>query len=217
MEALSARIRNALRNLSLFSNFLLHYHFALSFFIHRNPAIPTITATLHYPSPPAPPQFKIHRQRRSPQLFIIHFSSFILTHHRQPHHRRQPRTIPRPALSKIEIRAIGATTILHSSLFIFHHSFSLIAANPTITATLHYPSPRTIKNRNSRHRRNHNSSFFIIHFSSFILTHRRQPHHRRQPRTTPRPALPPFFIFHLSKHHPLPSLRPSYQLLSLTF
>ena len=50
---------------------------------------------------------------------------------------------PRPAPPQFQIRAIGATTILHSSLFIFHHSFSLIAANPTITATLHYSSPRT--------------------------------------------------------------------------
>ena len=36
--------------------------------------------------------------------------------------------------------------------------------------TPHYPSPRTIKNRNSRHRRNHNSSFFIIHFSFSLIT-----------------------------------------------
>ena len=118
MEALSARIRNALRNLSLFSNFLLHYHFALSFFIHRNPAIPTITATLHYPSPPAPPQFKIHRQRRSPQLFIIHFSSFILTHH------RQPRTIPRPAPPQF---------------FIFHLSFIKAPPSPLSPSFLSAP------------------------------------------------------------------------------
>ena len=63
--------------------------------------------------------------------------------------------IPRPALSKIEIRAIGATTILHSSLFIFHHSFSLIAANPTIAANPALPlAPH-----------HPNSSFFIFHFS----------------------------------------------------
>ncbi len=89
---------------------------------------------------------------------IIHFSFFII-HHSLSSPPTPPfppslllRTRSRPALSKIEIRAIGATTILHSSLFIFHHSFSLIAANPTIAATLHYPSPRTIKNRNSRRR-----------------------------------------------------------------
>ena len=152
------------------------------------------TITLHYPFlstaiPPFPP---------SPPLFTIP---------RPPHHPNSKST------------ANGGHH--NYSFFIFHHSsFIIFAANPaipTITAAPHSLSPRTIKNRNSRHRRNHNSSFFIIHFSSFILTHRRQPHHRRQPRTTHRPALPPFFIFHLSKHHPLPSLRPSYQLFSLTF
>ena len=113
---------------------------------------------------PHRPQFKIHRQRRSPQLFIINFSSFILTHHRQPHHHR-------------------------------HSSLSLAPAPPQFKI----------------HRQRRSPQLFIIHFSSFIFTH------RRQPRTITRPALPPFFIFHLSKHHPLPSLRPSYQLLSLTF
>ena len=158
--AFSAHLKRP-RSLSLFSNFLLHYHFVLSFFIHCNPAIPTITATLHYPSPPAPPQFKIHRQRRSPQLFIFHFSSFIIhylrrqprhSHHHccsalalAPHYQKskfapsaQPQffilhysffiihshsspptppspplfTIPRPALSKIEIRAAGKARML---------------------------------------------------------------------------------------------------------
>ena len=134
------------------SNFLLHYHFALSFFNppqsrqphHRRH--PALSITSHYPN------FKFAPSAQ-PQFFILHFSFFILPH------RRQPRTIPRPALSKIEIRAIGATTILHSSFFIFH--------SPSSPPTPHYPSPRTIKNRNSCHRRNHNSSFFIFH-SSFI-------------------------------------------------
>ena len=167
------------------------------------------------------------RRNHNSSFFIIHFSSFILTHHRQPHHRRHSSLSLAPHRPNFKFAPqvkqgcfnSGRTKSLHgrsdtndrrrnhnSSLFIFHHSsFIIFAANPTITATLHYPSPRTIKNRNSRHRRNHNSSFFIIHFSSFILTH------RRQPRTTPRPAPPQFFIFHLSfiKAPPSP-LSPSF-------
>ena len=99
MEALSARIRNALRNLSLFSNFLLHYHFALSFFIHRNPAIPTITATLHYPSPRTTP---IQNPPPSAVTTIIHYSFFIIHSHSSPPtppspptpHYPSPRTTP---------------------------------------------------------------------------------------------------------------------------
>ena len=132
------------------------------------------------PTPrPAPPQFQI---RAIGATTILH-SSFFIFHHSFSLIAANPALSLCPALSKIEIRAIGATTILHSSFFIFH--------SPSSPPTPHYPSPRTIKNRNSRHRRNHNSSFFIFHFS--------------------------FFILHFSKHHPLPSLRPSYQLLSLTF
>ena len=158
------------------SNFLLHYHFALSFFNppqsrqphHRRH--PALSITSHYPN------FKFAPSAQ-PQFFILHFSFFILPH------RRQPRTIPRPALSKIEIRAIGATTILHSSLFIFHFSFSLITANPALSLAPHYQKSKFVPSAQPQ--------FFIFHFS--------------------------FFILHLSKHHPLPSLRPSYQLLSLTF
>ena len=72
-----------------------------------------------------------------------------------------------------KIRAVGATTIIHYSLFIFHHSSFIIFADnpaiPTITATPHYPSPRTAPISNSRHRRNHNYSLFIFHYSSFII------------------------------------------------
>ena len=67
--------------------------------------------------------------------------------------------------------------------------FSPLSQTPP---TPHYPSPRTIKNRNSRHRRNHNSSLFIFHFSSFIIfaanpaipTITAAPH-SPSPRTTP--------------------------------
>ena len=38
------------------------------------------------------------------------------------HKHRQIRTIPRPALSKIQIRAESATTIIHYSSFIIHYS-----------------------------------------------------------------------------------------------
>ena len=80
------------------------------------------------------------------------------------------------------------------SLFIFHHSSFIIFADnpaiPTITATLHYPSPRTIKNQNPRRRRHHNSSFFIIHHSSFILHFPPSPAAPRSPSRSPprRPA-----------------------------
>ena len=37
------------------------------------------------------------------------------------HKHRQIRTIPRPALSKIQIRAESATTIIHYSSFIIHY------------------------------------------------------------------------------------------------
>ena len=180
MEALSARIRNALRNLSLFSNFLLHYHFVLSFFIHRQHFhfCHHCKSNVHYPIPVGAAACPA----RYPDFLHFHKQ-------RQPHHHR------------------------HSSLSLApHYQKSKFAPqvkqgcfNSGRTKSLHGRS-----DTNDR-RRNHNSSFFIIHFSSFILTH------RRQPRTITRPALPPFFIFHLSKHHPLPSLRPSYQLLSLTF
>ena len=128
-----------------------------------------------------------------PQLFIIHFSSFIIfadnpaipTITATPHYP-SPRTAP---ISNPRHRRNH-----NYSLFIFHHSsFIIFAANPaipTITATLHYPSPRTIKNRNSRHRRHHNSSFFIIHYSSFILHFPPSPAAPRSPSRSPprRPA-----------------------------
>ena len=92
-----------------------------------------------------------------PQLFIIHFSSFIIHYlrrqPRQPHHHRHP------TLSITSHRPISNSRHRRNhnySLFIFHHSsFIIFAANPaipTITATLHYPSPRTIKNQNPRRR-----------------------------------------------------------------
>ena len=130
------------------------------------------------------------------------------------------------------------------SNFLLHYHFALSflihrnPAIPTITATLHYPSPRTIKNRNSRHRRNHNSSFFIFHFSFFIIfaanpaiptitanlpspsprtIKNRNSRHRRNHNSSFFILHSSFFILRFSKHHPFPSLRPPYQLLPLTF
>ena len=89
------------------SNLLLHYHFALSFFyppptfpflpsLQKQRTLPNSRRGGGLPRPlprfsplsqtpptrtiprPAPPQFKIHRQRRSPQFFIFHFSFFII-------------------------------------------------------------------------------------------------------------------------------------------
>ena len=90
---------------------------------------------------------------------------------------------PRPAPPQFQIRAIGATTIIHYSFFIIHY----LRRQP---ATLHYPSPRTIKNQNPRRRRHHNSSFFIIHYSSFILHFPPSPAAPRSPSRSPprRPA-----------------------------
>ena len=92
--------------------FILHYSF---FIIHSHSSPPTPPSPPLFTIPrPAPPQFKIHRQRRSPQLFIIHFSSFIIHYLRhQPrhsHHHRRPRTIPRPALHLGSPRKRGAVT-----------------------------------------------------------------------------------------------------------
>ena len=146
MEALSARIKNALHNLSLFSNFLLHYHFVLSFFIHRQHFhfCHHCKSNVHYPIPvgaaacPARyPDFLHFHKHRQPALSLA------------PHYQK----------SKFAPSAQPQFFILHYSFFIFH--------SPSSPPTPHYPSPRTIKNRNSRHRRNHNSSFFIFH-SSFI-------------------------------------------------
>ncbi len=61
------------------------YHlikFISSVIIHIYYLYKYITANLLYP-PTAPPKIKIHRRRRSPQLFIIHHSLFI-TH---PYHQ----------------------------------------------------------------------------------------------------------------------------------
>ena len=59
------------------------------------------------------------RRNHNSSFFILHFSSFILTHH------RQPRTIPRPRTTPIQNPPPTAvTTIIHFSFFIIHHSLS---------------------------------------------------------------------------------------------
>ena len=131
--------KSALHNLSLFSNFLLHYHFVLSFFIHRLHFhfCHHCKSNVHYPIPVGAAAC----HARYPDF--LHF-----------HKHRQPRTIPRPALSKIEIRAIGATTILHYSFFIFHHSLSSPPTPP-------FPPSLPLRTRP----RPALPQFFIFHFS----------------------------------------------------
>ena len=46
-----------------------------------------------------------------------------------------------------------------------------LSSLPQTPPTPHYPPPSTTKNPNSRRRRNHNYSLFIIHYSSFIIHH----------------------------------------------
>ena len=92
--------------------------------------------------------------------------------------------------------------------------------HPALSITSHYPNFKFAPSAQPQ--------FFILHFSFFILPHHRHsslslaPHYQKS-KFAPS-AQPQFFIFHFSffilhfsKHHPLPSLRPSYQLLSLTF
>ena len=112
---ISARIKNALHNLSL---------------PLKPPASPQCFTI--------PPQnFKI---RAVGATTIIHYSFFIIHHSLSspptpPFPPSPPLfTIPRPALSKIEIRAVGATTILHSSLFIIHYSSFILHFPPSPAA-----------------------------------------------------------------------------------
>ena len=124
------------------------------FLIHRNPANPTIAATPHYPSPRTTPiSNSRHRRNHNSSFFIFHFSFSLIAANPAlslaPHYQK----------SKFAPSAQPQFFILHFSFFIIHSHSS--------PPTPHYPSPRTIKNRNSCHRRNHNSSFFIFH-SSFI-------------------------------------------------
>ena len=142
---ISARIKNALHNLSLPLKpptslslctifFLIHrQHFH---FCHH------CKSKVHYPIPVGA------------AACPAHYPDFLHFHkHRQPHHHRHP------TLSITSHRPISNSRHRRNhnySLFIFHHSsFIIFAANPaipTITATLHYPSPRTIKNQNPRRR-----------------------------------------------------------------
>ncbi len=96
---------------------------------------------------------------------------------------------------------------LHSALLLAPHRPNFKFAPQVKQGCFNSGRTKSLHGRSDTNdrRRNHNSSFFIIHFSSFILTH------RRQPRTTPRPAPPQFFIFHLSfiKAPPSP-LSPSF-------
>ena len=139
------------------------------------------------------------------------------------HHHPQPLS----AL-KFKIRAAGATTILHSSLFIIHslhpalslakHIYSallckgelllLSQAQPTIEGLLpppapFPPSPPTAlcpEIQNPRRRRNHNSSFFIIHYSLFIIHHL----------SSPPPAATPRFPSHFPPLRPAEYFRPTH-------
>ncbi len=158
-------------------------HFSSFIIFADNPAIPTITATPHYPSPcTAPISNSRHRRNHNYSLFIFHHSLSSPTTPPFPP-SPPPHTILHLAPPQFQIRAIGATTIIHYSFFIIHY----LRRQP---ATLHYPSPRTIKNQNPRRRRHHNSSFFIIHYSSFILHFPPSPAAPRSPSRSPprRPA-----------------------------
>ncbi len=148
------------------SNFLLHYHFALSFLIHRNPAIPTITATLHYPSPRTiKNRNSRHRRNHNSSFFIFHFS--LSSPPTPPFPPSLPICPPpRPALSKIEIRAIGATTILHFSFFIFHYlrrqpRHSHHHCQSALPLAPHYQKSKFAPSAQPQ--------FFIFHSSFFIL------------------------------------------------
>ena len=76
-----------------------------------------------------------------------------------------------------KIRAIGATTIIHYSFFIIHHSLS----SPTTPPTPPSPPPHTIHHLappNFKFAPSAQPQLFIIHFSSFIIHYlRRQPRH----------------------------------------
>ena len=106
------------------SNFLLHYHFALSFF-NPPPTFPFL--------PSLQKQRTLPNSRRGGGLPrpLPRFSPLSQT--------PPTRTIPRPALSKIEIRAIGATTILHFSFFILHSSFFKAPPSPLSPSFLSAP------------------------------------------------------------------------------
>ena len=99
-EELWLRLRRVFKNapttLHYSSNFLLHYHFVLSFFIHRQHFhfCHHCKSNVHYPIPVGAAACRA----RYPDF--LHF-----------HKHRQPRTIPHPALPQFQIRAIGATLL----------------------------------------------------------------------------------------------------------
>ena len=67
-------------------------------------------------------KFKIHFKVKSYHLIKFILRIIIYIYYCVKTHYRQPLTIPRPALSKIQIRAESATTIIHYSSFIIHYS-----------------------------------------------------------------------------------------------
>ena len=107
-----------------------------------------------------------------PQLFIIHFSSFIIHYlRRQPRHSHHHR---------------------HSSLSLAPHYQKSKSAPQVKQGCFNSGRTKSLHGRSDTNdrRRNHNSSFFIIHYSSFILHFPPSPAAPRSPSRSPprRPA-----------------------------
>ena len=101
---------------------------------------------------------------------------------------------PRPAPPQFQIRAIGATTIIHYSFFIIHHSLSSPPTPPFPPSpplfTIPRPALSKIEIRAVGATTILHSSLFIIHYSSFILHFPPSPAAPRCPSRSPprRPA-----------------------------
>ena len=105
-----------------------------------------------------------------------------------------PHTIHHLAPPQFQIRAIGATTIIHYSFFIIHHSLSSPPTPPFPPSpplfTIPRPALSKIEIRAIGATTILHSSFFILHYSSFILHFPPSPAAPRSPSRFPprRPA-----------------------------
>ena len=140
--------KSALHNLSLFSNFLLHYHFVLSFFIHRQHFhfCHHCKSNVHYPIPVGAAACPA----RYPDFLHFHKQ-------RQPHHHRHSSLSLAPHYQKSK----------------FAPQVKQGCFNSGRTKSLHGRS-----DTNDRRRNHNSSFFIIHFSSFILTHRRQPHHHR---------------------------------------